>query len=401
MHDPTPEAAPPSSSAQPPEAATLTRFLAADPAERARLAPAVAEAVGASRMEEIVEATLARTGTPVTVTDSPDGLIVTGPRGSVRAWARQTPDGQEITGLLLEGAPYAPPARRSPLRTPVVWLTYVLVLALWNVFTLWTAADRTSWCAGAATLAAFFVFAEGYGAPAQHARARRRTAEAAALTALASAYRLPTLPTGHFSVALGTALALLAGAVCLLAAARLHHWRTPVSQPLLFPLEGTWYVIQGGGRPLNHHVKVPEQRAALDLVGLGPHGTRTRPDRDLTAYAAYGRPVRSPCHGRVISAATTIPDQRPGEIRYQPLYGNHVFLDTGREIIKLAHLRPGSVTVKPGDVVEPGELLGEVGNSGNSSEPHLHLHAERDGLGLDLRFTDVRGRLYRGRRIRV
>lgn len=398
MHDPTSEAEP-SSPAPPPEADILVRFLTADPAGRVRLAPGVAEAVGASRMEEIVEATLARTGTPVTVTDSPDGLIVTGPQGSVRAWAHQTPDGEKITGLLLEGVLYDPPARRRPLPLPATWLTLVLLVTLWNVFTLWTAADRASWCAGLATLAAFFVYVEGCGAPAQQPRLHRRTVEAAALTGLASAYRLPALPTGHLTLALAASLTLLAGAVFLVARARLHHWRTPVSQPLLFPLEGAWYVIQGGGRPLNHHAPVPEQRAALDLVSLGPHGTRTRPGRDLTDYAAYGRPVRSPCRGRVISAATTIADQRPGEIRYQPLYGNHVFLDTGHEIVKLAHLRQGSVTVRPGDTVEPGDLLGEVGNSGNSTEPHLHFHAERDGVGLDLRFTDVGGRFYRGRTI--
>ncbi|MFJ8489107.1 peptidoglycan DD-metalloendopeptidase family protein [Streptomyces sp. NPDC094038] len=107
--------------------------------------------------------------------------------------------------------------------------------------------------------------------------------------------------------------------------------------------------------------------------------------------------------GRVVSAADGIADQRPGEIRYQPPYGNHVFLDTGREIVKLAHLRPGSVTVAEGDTVRAGQPLGEVGNSGNSgngTEPHLHLHAEREGVGLDLAFEGMSGRLYRGRTVR-
>ncbi|MDV9168828.1 M23 family metallopeptidase, partial [Streptomyces sp. W16] len=143
----------------------------------------------------------------------------------------------------------------------------------------------------------------------------------------------------------------------------------------------------------------PEQRGALDLVALGALGTRTRRGHDLAAYAAYGRPVRSPCDGRVISAADTVRDQEPGGVSYQPPYGNHVFLDTGREIVKLAHLRPGSVTVTQGDTVRVGQLLGEIGNTGNTTEPHLHLHAERDGLGLDLEFTGVPGRLHRGRTI--
>ncbi|MER6385232.1 M23 family metallopeptidase [Streptomyces sp. NPDC001127] len=63
-------------------------------------------------------------------------------------------------------------------------------------------------------------------------------------------------------------------------------------------------------------------------------------------------------------------------------------------------MRPGTVTVTTGDKVLPGDLLGEVGNSGNTTEPHLHLHAERGGIGLDLRFEGIRGSLHRGRVIR-
>lgn len=51
--------------------------------------------------------------------------------------------------------------------------------------------------------------------------------------------------------------------------------------------------------------------------------------------------------------------------------------------------------------VRVDQLLGEVGNSGNTTEPHLHLHAERDGLGLDLRFTGITGTLHRGRTLRT
>ncbi|MFD8815379.1 M23 family metallopeptidase, partial [Streptomyces sp. NPDC059627] len=224
--------------------------------------------------------------------------------------------------------------------------------------------------------------------------------ETGAVAALASAWRLPGLPAGDGLTGLAVGLVLLTGACWLVTAARLHRRRAALSRPLRFPLEGAWYVVQGGGPAVNHHARVPEQRAALDLVALGRYGTRTRPGRDLTAYAAYGRPVLSPCDGRVVSAAEGVADQRPGEIRYQPPYGNHVFLDTGREIVKLAHLRPGSVTVAEGDTVRAGQVLGEVGNSGNSTEPHLHLHAERDGIGLDLVFEEVSGRLYRGRTVR-
>jgi len=397
VHDLTPEAHLP---AQLPEAQALMRFLTAEPAEWPRVAPRVVEAVGADTLERIVTATTARIGEPVTVTDSPDGLIVSGSEGQVRAWAQAGPDG-ELTALLIEGTRYTPPRRRRRPPTQLIWAAFLVLIVLLNVLTVWTAVDRTAWLGDMATLAAVYVVVWGCGAPAQQPRPLRRTVDAGAVAALASVWRLPDLPAGHSTLRLAGGAVLLAGAVWLLAAGRLHRWKAPLSQPLLFPLEGTWYVVQGGGRPVNHHARVPEQRGAIDVVALGPYGTRDRPGRELTAFAAYRRPVRSPCDGRVISAADTIQDQKPGEIRYQPPYGNHVFLDTGREIVKLAPLRPGSVTVKTGDAVRRGQSLGEVGNSGNTTEPHLHLHAERDGVGLDLRFTGVSGRLFRGRKIRT
>jgi murein DD-endopeptidase MepM/ murein hydrolase activator NlpD len=66
-----------------------------------------------------------------------------------------------------------------------------------------------------------------------------------------------------------------------------------------------------------------------------------------------------------------------------------VRIDSGTEIVTVAHLRPGSVAVAVGEQVRAGQFLGAVGSSGNSFAPHLHLQAERDGVGLDLRFAGV------------
>jgi murein DD-endopeptidase MepM/ murein hydrolase activator NlpD len=68
--------------------------------------------------------------------------------------------------------------------------------------------------------------------------------------------------------------------------------------------------------------------------------------------------------------------------------GNHVVLRlaTGERLL-LAHLRRGSVRVRPGQRVRAGAPLGRVGNSGNSSEPHMHLHAQtRGGTGVPVAF---------------
>ena len=181
------------------------------------------------------------------------------------------PQPPEAAALYLEGTRHATPRSRR-LRLPYGLLA--LLLALWNVLALWTAPDRTAWFTDLTILAACYVLAEGLGAPAQQPRLPRRTVEAgAAVAALVSASRLPGLPSGHGELGLASAAVLLMALVVLVAVARTHSWRAPLSQPLTFPLEGIWYVVQGGGRPLNHHARVPEQRGAVDLVGLGRYGT--------------------------------------------------------------------------------------------------------------------------------
>lgn len=59
--------------------------------------------------------------------------------------------------------------------------------------------------------------------------------------------------------------------------------------------------------------------------------------------------------------------------------GNHVVLQCGEVQVLLAHMRQGSVAVREGQLVETGQKLGEVGNSGNTATPHLHIHAQRPG----------------------
>lgn len=182
---------------------------------------------------------------------------------------------------------------------------------------------------------------------------------------------------------------------------RTKDWGLAVSVPLAFPLRGRWYVVQGGAsQVVNHHVKVPGQRAALDLVRTGPRGARGGPGHGCASYLAYGQPVFAPCDGTVVAARDGLPDQVPGTIVPQPAGGNEVVIDTGRERVWLAHLRAGTVRVAEGQQVHTGQLLAEVGNSGSTTEPHLHIQASRDGLGVGLRFTGNPGRYWRGRTLR-
>jgi len=98
---------------------------------------------------------------------------------------------------------------------------------------------------------------------------------------------------------------------------------------------------------------------------------------DPTAYAIFGRSLHAPCDGRVIAAHGTAPDLEVPQQDMVNRLGNHVILDCDGVWIVLAHLRQGSVAVAPGDAVRTGARLGAIGNSGASSEPHLHIHAQR------------------------
>jgi hypothetical protein len=161
---------------------------------------------------------------------------------------------------------------------------------------------------------------------------------------------------------------------------------------LALPLgPGTFLVASGGAtRAVNDHFitlepETDRQRAyrgqsyGVDLVKLGPAGFRAsgwRPS-DPTAYAIFGEPVFSPCSGEVLAASGDKPDMPVPETDTSRLEGNHVVIDCGEYAVLLAHLRKGSLRVSEGDVVAEGQKLGEVGNSGQSTEPHLHVHVQR------------------------
>lgn len=154
---------------------------------------------------------------------------------------------------------------------------------------------------------------------------------------------------------------------------------------------GRYLVGHGGSNTLvNGHVRTRDasverfrpwrgQSYAVDFFGRGPLGLRARGWRpaDPAAYAIFGAALRAPCDGTVVAAEGNMPDfEVPNQDPVNRL-GNHVILRCGAAEIVFAHMRHGSVTVTPGERVSVGGRLGEVGNSGASTEPHLHIHAQR------------------------
>ena len=152
---------------------------------------------------------------------------------------------------------------------------------------------------------------------------------------------------------------------------------------LAYPLRDGVYFVGGGGssRWINNHNAFPPQDYALDIVGLNAAGRPVGADQsDLQSYAIFGDPLYSPCSGTVAAVVDGRPDLIPPNADNVNIAGNYILLACHNVEILLAHLKQGSVAVAEGDKVEAGEIIGAVGNSGNTTQPHLHIHAERGGM---------------------
>ena len=158
--------------------------------------------------------------------------------------------------------------------------------------------------------------------------------------------------------------------------------------PVQAPFEGEWIVAQGGPSSLlNHHYRLESQRCALDLISLENGSDANGPRDDLASYACFGAPLYAPADGRVVRVLNDRPDQAIGTTDTSLPVGNHVVIEIGaNRYVLLAHLMQGSATVAPDDTVRAGQLIGRCGNSGNTSQPHLHLQvqdqADWDAKGL-------------------
>lgn len=151
---------------------------------------------------------------------------------------------------------------------------------------------------------------------------------------------------------------------------------------------------------------VISQRFAIDWVKLGDDGKTYHGDpKDNKNYYAFGAEALAVADGIVTEVKDGIPLNVPGltsravPITLETVGGNHVIIDIGNGCYAFyAHLQPGSIRVKVGEKVRRAQVLGLVGNTGNSTEPHLHFHISNassplgsEGLPYELRSFEVEG----------
>lgn len=190
---------------------------------------------------------------------------------------------------------------------------------------------------------------------------------------------------------------------------------------LQYPFTGRWQVRNSpADRVPSHGTTRFGLSHAIDFVPVGDDGrtapytltsffTREPPE----AFPGFGRPVLAPAAGTVVGVHGSAPDhasfrglpsvgyaltqRRRLESGWLAVIGNHVLIEVsprpgevspaGRAaVVALCHLQRDSITVRVGQRLGPGEVVGRCGNSGNSTEPHLHLHAV---AGRDLMHADA------------
>jgi len=145
------------------------------------------------------------------------------------------------------------------------------------------------------------------------------------------------------------------------------------------PFKGEWSVTWGGDtKEQNYHVESVAQKNAFDFLIYDEKGLTHKGTGEANQdYYAFGKELYAPCDGEVVMVVDGIKDNIPGVLN--PIYipGNTVIIKTANgEFVFFAHFKQHSIVVKQGQKVTTGALLGLCGNSGNSSEPHLHFHLQ-------------------------
>jgi Peptidase family M23 len=245
---------------------------------------------------------------------------------------------------------------------------------------------------------------------------------------LAARLRIPAVAAGTLLIIAGSlagagSIPAVAGLVLLLAGLALYfRIGTVRAEPLVLraPVRGRWSAINSPADKVpSHGLHAYGQTYAIDFVHV-PAGTyspqlgwspATRP---AAAFPGFGKPVVAPADGTVVRVHDRERDHRsrsswPGMLLWIAeglvrelagpgrILGNHVVIEVAPgAYAAVAHLQRGSVTVRPGDRVRAGEQIGACGNSGSSTEPHVHFQLmDRPrallAAGLPFRLTGAAG----------
>jgi len=160
---------------------------------------------------------------------------------------------------------------------------------------------------------------------------------------------------------------------------------------LRLPFEGEWFVAAGGRSVIdNHHAVSVDQKFACDFLIKKNKYTFTNNGASNEDYYCFGEKVLAPGDGIIVKVVNDITDNKVGNMPEGA--GNLIIIDhENGEYSVLAHFKKSSIVVKVGETVVSGQFIGLCGNSGHSSQPHLHYHLQTNpiiftGEGLPAQF---------------
>ncbi len=185
---------------------------------------------------------------------------------------------------------------------------------------------------------------------------------------------------------------------------------------LELPFENEWYVVWGGRSVIqNQHFYSRKERYAMDILQVVNRTSFTGNGTQNEDYYCFGKRLNAPGDGKIIAMENNIEDNIPGALNRDQPGGNYIIIDhLNGEVSVMAHFKKNSIIVSVGDTVEKGQEVGKAGNSGNSTEPHLHYHLQtasespNNGVGLPIQFTNYyeddafleKGEPVRGKKVR-
>ncbi|KAB8135779.1 M23 family metallopeptidase [Gracilibacillus oryzae] len=165
----------------------------------------------------------------------------------------------------------------------------------------------------------------------------------------------------------------------------------------IMPITDTWFVVWGGTNQfINYHYAYEAQRYAYDLVIKIDEQSYQGNPGNVKNYHAFGKDLIAPADGQVIMVINDKKDHQIGDTDENQPAGNCVVIAHDKnEYSMIAHMKQGSIIVNEGDVVKQGQMIGKCGNSGNTSEPHIHFQVMDhpnflEGKSIRIRFNDHR-----------
>lgn len=175
----------------------------------------------------------------------------------------------------------------------------------------------------------------------------------------------------------------------------------------ILPFDGEWYTVNGGiTKNTSHSWDILPQRFAYDFMIVDEEGkSGTGDTEDLHSFYCYGKSILAPADGVVVSIKTHFPDCRvmsdgQPDPNSPDIGGNRIVIKHSKnEYSTICHLMPESVIVQKGQRVKRGDMIARCGNSGNTTEPHIHFQVQNtarfySSMGVPVLFSNIEKRLY-------